>query len=309
MSFADMKSRGRNDLSKLQGELNKLNTPQTKENDDDRFWQPEVDKAGNGYAVIRFLPASEGEDVPFVRIWDHGFKGPGGWFIEKSLTTIGQNCPVSEYNSTLWNSGSDADKQFVRQNTKRRLYFISNIYIVKDPANPQNEGQVKLYRYGKKIFDKINEAMNPAFEDEQAINPFDFWQGADFKLKIRKVEGYRNYDKSEFDAQSTLGGFDDDELEAIWNKENSLQEFIDPKHFKSYDELKAKLHKALGLTGAVAATTTADSYDEAPAPSFREQVATPAPQKVEDDIPWDTGSTSEDDDDSLSFFKQLAEED
>ena len=309
MSFADMKSRGRNDLSKLQGELNKLNTPQTKENDDDRFWQPEVDKAGNGYAVIRFLPASEGEDVPFVRIWDHGFKGPGGWFIEKSLTTIGQNCPVSEYNSTLWNSGSDADKQFVRQNTKRRLYFISNIYIVKDPANPQNEGQVKLYRYGKKIFDKINEAMNPAFEDEQAINPFDFWQGADFKLKIRKVEGYRNYDKSEFDAQSTLGGFDDDELEGIWNKENSLQEFVDPKHFKSYDELKAKLNKALGLTGAVAAASTAAAYDEAPAPSFREQVAAPTPQKVEEDIPWDTGSTTEDDDDSLSFFKQLAEED
>ena len=309
MSFADMKSRGRNDLSKLQGELNKLNTPQTKENDDDRFWQPEVDKAGNGYAVIRFLPASEGEDVPFVRIWDHGFKGPGGWFIEKSLTTIGQNCPVSEYNSTLWNSGSDADKQFVRQNTKRRLYFLSNIYIVKDPANPQNEGQVKLYRYGKKIFDKINEAMNPAFEDEQAINPFDFWQGADFKLKIRKVEGYRNYDKSEFDAQSTLGGLDDDELEGIWNQENSLQEFLDPKHFKSYDELKAKLHKALGLTGAVAAASTAAAYDEAPAPSFREQVATPAPQKVEEDIPWDTGSATEDDDDSLSFFKQLAEED
>ena len=309
MSFADMKSRGRNDLSKLQGELNKLNTPQTKENDDDRFWQPEVDKAGNGYAVIRFLPAPEGEDVPFVRIWDHGFKGPGGWFIEKSLTTLGQQCPVSEYNSELWNSGTEADKTFVRQNTKRRLYFLSNIYIVKDPANPQNEGQVKLYRYGKKIFDKINEAMNPAFEDEQAINPFDFWQGADFKLKIRKVEGYRNYDKSEFDAQSTLGGLDDDELEAIWNQENSLQEFLDPKHFKSYDELKAKLHKALGLTGAVAAATTAESYDEAPAPSFREQVAAPAPQKVEDDIPWDTGSTSEDDDDSLSFFKQLAEED
>ena len=309
MSFADMKSRGRNDLSKLQGELNKLNTPQTKENDDDRFWQPEVDKAGNGYAVIRFLPAPEGEDVPFVRIWDHGFKGPGGWFIEKSLTTLGQQCPVSEYNSELWNSGTEADKTFVRQNTKRRLYFLSNIYIVKDPANPQNEGQIKLYRYGKKIFDKINEAMNPAFEDEQAINPFDFWQGADFKLKIRKVEGYRNYDKSEFDAQSTLGGLDDDELEGIWNQENSLQEFLDPKHFKSYDELKAKLHKALGLTGAVAAASTAAAYDEAPAPSFREQVATPAPQKVEDDIPWDTGSSTEDDDDSLSFFKQLAEED
>lgn len=302
MSFAQMKQRGRNDLSKLQGELSKLNTPQTKENDDDRFWQPEVDKGGNGYAVIRFLPAPEGEDVPFVRVWDHGFKGPGGWFIEKSLTTLGQSCPVSEYNSQLWNSGSEADKQFVRSNTKRRLYFISNIYIVKDPANPQNEGQVKLFRYGKKIFDKINEAMNPAFEDEQAINPFDFWGGADFKLKIRKVEGYRNYDKSEFDRPSTLGDMDDDGLESIWNQQNSLQEFLDPKHFKSYDELKAKLHKALGLNGVAAVTASADQFDEAPAPSFREQMSKPVPQAA-------APSIQEDDDDSLSFFKQLAEED
>ena len=305
MSFAQMKQRGRNDLSKLQGELNKLVTPQTNENNDDRFWQPEVDKVGNGYAVIRFLPAPQDEDVPFVRVWDHGFKGPGGWFIEKSLTTLGQNCPVSEYNSELWNSGSDADKQFVRQNTKRRLYFISNIYIVKDPANPQNEGQIKLFRYGKKIFDKINEAMNPAFEDEQAINPFDFWGGADFKLKIRKVEGYRNYDKSEFDTPSTLGDFDDDQLEAIWNRQNSLQEFLDPKHFKSYDELKARLHKALGIGGGVKQTQTAAEMMETPAPSFKQQMAKqPVETPSSTDVPFDT-----DEDESLAFFKQLAEDD
>lgn len=306
MSFSQLKKSGRNDLSKLQGELNKLNTPQTKENGDDRFWQPEVDKAGNGYAVIRFLPAPEGEDVPFVRIWDHGFKGPGGWFIEKSLTTLGQNCPVSEYNSQLWNSGNDADKDFVRKNTKRRLYFVSNIYIVKDPANPENEGQVRLYRYGKKIFDKINEAMNPAFEDEQAINPFDFWSGADFKLKIRKVEGYRNYDKSEFDSPSTLGDMDDDELEAIWNKQHSLQEHLDPKHFKSYDDLKARLNKALGLSGGIAAAASQsyveeETVDEDPAPTFRQKASKPIAEA--------SSAIEDDDDDSLSFFKQLAEED
>lgn len=297
MSFADMKSRGRNDLSKLQGELNKLNTPQTKENDDDRFWQPEVDKAGNGYAVIRFLPAPEGEDVPFVRIWDHGFKGPGGWFIEKSLTTLGQQCPVSEYNSELWNSGTEADKTFVRQNTKRRLYFLSNIYIVKDPANPQNEGQVKLYRYGKKIFDKINEAMNPAFEDEQAINPFDFWQGADFKLKIRKVEGYRNYDKSEFESSSALA--EDDKLETVYGLVNPLNEFTDPTNYKTYDELKAKLMRVLG------------EQVDAGAPTLQQQaqINEPAPAKLEpvtaDEIPFDTN----DGDDTMSYFAKLANDD
>lgn len=298
MSFADMKSRGRNDLSKLQGELNKLNTPVTKENDDDRFWQPEVDKAGNGYAVIRFLPAPEGEDVPFVRIWDHGFKGPGGWFIEKSLTTLGQQCPVSEYNSELWNSGTEADKTFVRQNTKRRLYFLSNIYIVKDPANPQNEGQVKLYRYGKKIFDKINEAMNPAFEDEQAINPFDFWQGADFKLKIRNVEGYRNYDKSEFDSPSELLDGDDEQLETVYNSLNSLSELVAPDKFKSYDELKQKLDKVLGLTGGASVARPAfEEVDEIP--------FDPTPQSKTAAAPKSPVATAEDDDD-LSFFEQLA---
>ena len=192
MSFAAMKKNRQSQIDKLSGELSKLN--QSTPRDDDGFWKPEVDKSGNGSAIIRFLPAPNGEDVPFVRIWDHGFQGPGGWFIEKSLTTLGEKCPVSEYNSMLWNSGTEADKTFVRQKTKRRLSFVSNIYVVKDPSNPDNEGQVFLYKYGKKIFDKLQDQMTPEFDDETPVNPFDLWDGANFRLKIRKVEGYRNYE-------------------------------------------------------------------------------------------------------------------
>jgi len=246
--------------------------------------------------VIRFLPEPEGEDVPFVRIWDHGFQGPGGWYIENSLTTLGQKDPVSEYNSMLWNSGIESNKDIVRKQ-KRRLSFISNIYVVKDPAHPENEGKVFLYKYGKKIFDKLNETMNPQFEDESPMNPFDLWGGADFKLKIRNVEGYRNYDKSEFDESAPL--LDDDEkLEGIWKSEYSLKEFVDPSNFKTYEELQAKLNRVLGLDGGAPATTTAE---QAPAPSFPERAPQSAPQERE--------SFDDDDDASVSFFAKLAQED
>ena len=201
-SFASLKKNSKSQFDKLVTEVQKLNAPTQGSQEDNRLWKPEVDKAGNGYAIIRFLPAPDGEDKPYVRIWDHGFQGPGGWYIEKSLTTLGQKDPVSEYNSQLWNSGIEANKELVRK-YKRRLSFISNIYVVKDPAHPENEGKVMLYKYGKKIWDKIELAMNPEFEDEQKINPFDFWEGANFKLKIRNVEGYRNYDKSEFEPASS----------------------------------------------------------------------------------------------------------
>jgi len=232
-SFADLKQSRQSNLDKLTQELNKLANPQQQGgSSDDRFWKPEVDKSGNGYAVIRFLPAPQGEDVPFVRVWDHGFKGPQGqWYIERSLTTIGQKDPVSEYNTMLWNSGVEANKQQVREQ-KRRLSFYSNIYVVKDPADPENEGKVFLYRYGKKIFDKLNDLMNPQFEDEKPINPFDFWEGANFKLKIRNVEGYRNYDKSEFETPAPLLD-DDSALESMWAKQYGLNEFVDPTNFKS----------------------------------------------------------------------------
>jgi hypothetical protein len=301
MSFATMKKNRQSNLDRLTSELSKINTGPAR--DDDGFWKPDVDKSGNGSAIIRFLPAPNGEDVPFVRMWDHGFQGPGGWFIEKSLTTLGEKCPVSEYNSMLWNSGTEADKTFVRTKTKRRLSFISNIYVVKDPSKPENEGKVFLYKFGKKIFDKINDKMAPEFDDEDAVNPFDLWQGANFRLKIRQVEGYRNYDKSEFDSPAAL--LDDDEaLESLWNSERSLSDIVDAKNFKSYDELKSKLYRVLALGGGQTANTiTANEIAEV------KQVPTPqaapfvAPAAT---TPWDEQS-NDDEEDGLSFFKKLAD--
>jgi hypothetical protein len=213
-----------------------------------KFWKPSRDKAGNGFAIIRFLPAPNGEDMPFVRLWDHGFQGPTGlWYIENSLTTINKDDPVSELNSKLWNSGVEADKEQARKQ-KRRLHYIANVYVIKDSANPDNDGKVFLFKFGKKIFDKLNDLMNPQFEDEKPVNPFDLWEGANFRLKIRQFEGYANYDKSEFDSSEPL--FEDDsKLENVWKSEHSLQEIVDPKHFKPYAELKAKLYRVLNLTG------------------------------------------------------------
>jgi hypothetical protein len=260
-SFADLKKTRQSQIDKLTQEINKVSAPKQNNGPDERFWEPTVDKAGNGYAVIRFLPAPKGEDFPFVRVFSHGFKGPSGsWYIENSLTTIGKPDPCSTFNTTLWNSGSESDKEQARQQ-KRKLHFISNILVIKDSENPDNEGKVFLFKYGKKIFDKINDLMHPQFDDESPINPFDLWEGANFKLKIRKVEGYRNYDKSEFDSTSAIST-DDDELEAIWNQEHSLQEFIDPKNFKTYEELKTKLDRVLGVTGTV--NKTSEPLAEAP---------------------------------------------
>tara|TARA_R110000823_G_scaffold19701_6_gene60832 strand:+ start:4222 stop:5085 length:864 start_codon:yes stop_codon:yes gene_type:complete len=278
---------------------------------DDRDWKATVDKAGNGYAVIRFLPAPTGEELPFVRYWNHGFQGPGGWYIENSLTTIGQDDPVSEYNSKLWNSGHDEDKETARKQ-KRRLSYVANILVVSDPSNPSNEGQVFLYKFGKKIFDKLNDAMNPQFADEDPINPFDFWEGADFKLKIRQVEGYRNYDKSEFSSpapvsDSTGTVLSDDDMEATWNKQHSLAEIVDPKNFKSYNELKAKLNKVLGLNGGshAPAQTAEDSNAGMDfQPSFKERSAQEA--TTAEAVPTQSQESSEDD--SLDFFKSLAED-
>lgn len=302
MSFADLKRSSSSSFDKLNAALSKLNTTNERTGDD-RLWKCSTDKAGNGYAVIRFLPAPANEDIPFVRIWDHGFQGPGGWYIERSLTTLGKEDPVSEHNSVLWNSGLDSDKEIARKQ-KRRLSYYSNIYVVKDPANPENEGKVFLYKYGKKIFDKLNDLMNPSFEDEKPINPFDLWNGANFKLKIRKLEGYPNYDKSEFDAPGPLSQ-DDDELEAIYNKEFSLVEMLDPKHFKTYDELKSKLDRALGRTDAPVQNRKV-AQEETPA---WEPKASSAPSFAEKETPSFSASSTDDDDDDLSFFKRLADED
>lgn len=301
-NFADLKKSRKASLEKIIQETTKVQGPGQQE-DTSNFWTPTVDKAGNGYAVIRFLPAPQGEDLPWVRVFNHGFQGPGGWYIENSLTTLNKKDPVSEYNTMLWNSGIEANKDQVRKQ-KRRLTYISNIYVVKDPANPDNEGKVMLFKYGKKIFDKINEAMNPQFEDEEAVNPFDLWEGADFKMKIRNVEGYRNYDKSEFDSPSPL--LDDDEkLEKVWAKEQSLQEFLDAKNFKSYEELKAKLDRVLGLTANPAAAKRADDAEPqeewTPPPQSR---ATAAPKAAKEEAPW-----SGEEDDEMSYFEKLAKDD
>ena len=239
--------RKKNSITSLQKEVEKLTTNESS-NNDNRFWQPEVDQAGNGVSVIRFLPAPMGEDVPWVRLWEHSFQGPSGkWYIERCLSTLQQPDPVVEYTNVLWSSGADSDKELARK-YKRKLYYISNILVVSDPKNPQNEGKVFLFKYGTKIFDKIIASMNPEFDDETPLNPFDPDEGANFKLKIRKVDGYRNYDKSEFAAPSAIAD-SDDAIEAIWKSAYSLQEIIDPKNFKSYDELKKRLDLALSTTG------------------------------------------------------------
>ena len=290
--------RNQNSLDKLLQQVQKDESPATEKKSyvDERLWKPNVDKSGNGYAVIRFLPAPKGEELPWVRVWNHAFQGPTGqWFIENSLTTLNQKDPVSEYNSQLWNSGVESDKEIARKQ-KRKLQYYSNIYVVSDPSNPENEGKVFLYKYGKKIFDKLMEAMQPAFEDETPINPFDLWEGANFKLKIRKVDGYWNYDKSEFESTSPLKG-SDTELESIYNGEHSLADFVAPSNFKSYDELKARLDAV--LTGSVVTGKTAAQMveeEETPAPTFKSE-PTPQPASIDNE-----------DDDAMSYFEKLANE-
>ena len=291
-----------NSLDKLLGAVQKENAPQEKKSyKDERLWKPELDKSGNGYAVIRFLPAVEGEDMPWAKVFNHAFQGPTGqWYIENSLTTIGKADPVSELNSTYWNTGLESDKEIARKQ-KRKLQYFSNIYVVSDSKNPQNEGKVFLFRYGKKIFDKLMAAMQPEFEDETPINPFDFWEGANFKLKIRKVDGYWNYDKSEFEAPTAL--FDNDgQIEEIWNKAYPLNEFTASTNFKSYEELKARLDVVLSGTttvGNVMETITKD-----PEPEIAPIVDT---KPVESTV-TQSSITEDEEDDTMSYFQKLANE-
>jgi len=295
MSFANLKKQSRlgSLTSKLTTEIEKMNKGGTG-GADERLWKLEVDKAGNGYAVIRFLPAPNGEELPWAKVWSHAFQGPGGWYIENSLTTLGGKDPVSEYNRLLWNSGNDADKDLARKQ-KRKLSYISNIYVVKDPTNPQNEGKVFLYKFGKKIFDKITAAMQPEFEDEEAIDPFDFWAGANFKLKAKNVAGYRNYDSSEFAATGALLE-DDDALEALWKKQYSLAEFTAADQFKSYDDLQKRLDQVLNATRPKVAPEVAD--EEVEIKTAEPELVTASP----------IVNSAKDDDDALSYFQRLAEE-
>ena len=284
-----------NSLDKLLNAVRVENAPQEKKSYvDNRLWKPELDQSGNGYAVIRFLPSPEGEDLPWAKLWNHAFQGPTGqWYIENSLTTIGQKDPVSEYNSKLWNSGVESDKEIARKQ-KRKLQYFSNILVVSDPKHPENEGKVCLFRYGKKIFDKLMEAMQPAFEDESPINPFDFWEGADFKLKIRKVDGFWNYDKSEFSKPSPISD-DESKIESIWKSQYSLAEKLDVNNnFKTYDELSARFHAV--ISGTTTVGNVSEEMDDEP-------VATP----VVDTKPVESPVTSqEEEDDTMDYFSKLA---
>ena len=298
MSLATLKKQ--NSLDKLLGAVESENKPSEKKSYvDERIWKPQLDKTGNGYAVIRFLPAVKGEELPWAKVWNHAFQGPTGqWYIENSLTTINQKDPVSELNTAYWNSGIESDKEIARKQ-KRKLQYFSNIYVVSDPKHPENEGKVFLFRFGKKIFDKCMEAMQPAFEDETPINPFDFWKGANFKLKIRKVDGYWNYDKSEFEAPSALFD-DDDKLEEVWGKQYALSEFTATTNFKSYDELKKRLDAVLaGVTTVGSAATT--TIDDEPV-----DTTVTVDTKAEEAPTVDVSEDSEDD--TISYFEKLAED-
>ena len=291
MSFSDLKEKAGN-FEKLQAELEKVNNPVTSFADD-RFWKPDLDKSGNGYAVIRFLPQPSGEDLPWCKIWSHAFNGPGGWYIENSLTTLQKKDPVSEYNTELWNSGVEANKDVARKQ-KRILKYYSNVLVVSDPKHPENEGKVFLYRFGKKIFDKISEVMNPQFDDESPMNPFDFWEGANFKLKVRKVDGFWNYDKSEFEAAAALLEGNDTQLEEVYGKLYSLKQFLTEDNFKSYDELKEKFNRV--VTGS-SVTGTVEKF------TAKKKPVETAP------VVEDTTPTTSDDDETLSYFAKLADDD
>jgi hypothetical protein len=294
-SFANLKRSSGSSLDKLSKAVESMGS-NNYNSDEDKYWKCELDKSSNGYAIIRFLPAppTDGDNgLPWVKYYDHGFQGPGGWYIEKSLTSINEKDPLGEYNSELWATGIEANKEIARKQ-KRRLHYVSNIYIVKDPKNPENEGQVKLFRYGKKIFEKITQAMNPQFEDDKPIDPFDFWGGANFKLKIRKVDGYQNYDLSEFDSSAPLFD-DDDKMEEIWKKEYSLKEILDPKNFKSYDELKSRLDRVLGVTSAT--VSRANTFEAVKA------------QKIENAEKEIESPFLEESDEDLDYFSKLLDED
>ena len=304
MSFADLKKQSSlgSLTQKLVKEVEKMNT--TGGGADERLWKPELDKTGNGYAVIRFLPSPDGEDIPWAKLYSHAFQGPGGWYIENSLTTTGGKDPVSDYNRELWNSGNEADKDTVRKQ-KRKLSYYSNIYVVKDQVNPQNEGKVFLFKYGKKIFDKVMEAMQPEFEDETPINPFDFWQGANFKLKIVKKDGYWNYDKSEFDAPSPLLE-DDDALEALWKKQYSLTAVTAADQFKTYDVLEKRLKYVLGQGRPAPRRLDEELEDESEGRgSFKPDFKTRKAEEAVAAAP--VASASAEEDDAYKYFQALAE--
>ena len=303
MSFANLK-RNRNSIDKLVQAAQSAGGGEQTSYKDDRLWKPTVDKLGNGYAVVRFLPAAEGQDLPWTRYWDHGFKGPTGkWYIERSLTTLGQEDPVGKLNSKLWNM-SDDDKSETRKQArdqKRRLHYVANVLVISDPANPDNEGKVFMYQFGKKIFDKLMDAMQPQYADETPMNPFDFWAGANFKIKIRKVDGWVNYDKSEFDSPSEVYGGDETKLEGLYNSLHDLGEWTDPKNFKSYAELERKLNEVLGQEAVLTPQQEVSLGNQSTSRTMREA----PPKNIEEMVSVEDDGDGEQED-VTSYFARLA---
>jgi hypothetical protein len=304
MAFKDLKKKSF-DISKLTQELEKMNKGGGQSYKDDRLWKPELDKASNGFAVIRFLPPVDGEEVPWVRVFNHGFKGPGGWFIENCPTTIGKKCPICEANSELWNSGNESSKTLASAR-KRKLSYISNILVVSDPKHPENEGKVFLFKYGKKIFDKIMEKLQPEsseYDPVEPVNVFDFWEGANFKLRVRSVAGFVNYDKSEFESCSALLDGDDAELEKIYAKQHSLKAFTEPGEFKEYDELKTKFQNVISGNSASNSAEEVEIDEEEISPKMKSKAAPSIPEKKSS---YDEDAEEEN---PLSYFEKLANED
>lgn len=304
LSITELKKQRKSSLEKLNQKLQEITTP-SYQDDSSKYWKPEVDKAGNGHAIIRFLPAPKGEDIPFVRYWMHSFKGPTGqYYIENSLSTLNKPDPVVELNGRLWNS-SDSDSSPERKQAreqKRKLVYVANILVVNDPAHPENNGKVFLFKFGKKIFDKLNDVMNPSFEDEQPLNPFDPWDGANFKLKIRNVEGYRNYDKSEFDKPSLISE-NDEELERIWGLCYSLEELVATDKFKSYDDLKERLYRVLGVSSDNAALPDVVADESEPVVK-----AVKAPKKLSTTKAATPADEDDNSDDVFAKIKALAKD-
>lgn len=299
MNFKDLKKASNTNIDKLLTEMDKMKTGGAKYIDD-RYWSMPIDeKTGNGTALIRFLPISNGDKIPWVSLYSHGFQGPGGWYIENSLTTLGQPDPVSEVNTELWNTGIDANKEIVRKR-KRKQNFIANILVLEDKKNPQNEGKVFLYKFGKKIFQKIQDALKPEFETDKPVDVFDFWKGANFRMKVRKVEGYPNYDNSFFESSSVMFDGDEAKMESTWNSQYDLSDLVSPKNFKTYDELKARMNRVLGNTSSAGPSVAAKPEKEAKAPKLA--------SKKEEETPWITEETAGEEDEALAYFKGLADD-
>lgn len=295
MNFKDFKKNKGNFLETLNQKIKESNTTFEP---DARYFQVTKDKAGNGVALVRFLP---GKDTPWVRYWSHSFEYNGGWYIENSRTSLKEDDPVSEYNKLLWDSGKEEYKEFVslKPGTKRKLNYVSNIYVIEDPANPENNGKVFLYQYGAKIYDKIKALMQPSIKTLPPVNPFNPFDGANLQIIIKKVAGYPNYDDTKFIQEGSKLG-NDDEIEKIYNQQYDLEDILKESNFKPYEKLKARLIKVLGKNAPLMEEYLSNFGEVV---ETKKESTTPPPQKKKEeiDVPFDTDTPIDEE-----FIKALA---